>query len=67
MTIATKARTRLRSLKKYAAATKFKLAEADEQIKGLPKLMANESIPTHFVSATKEVIVFLVERLTLDL
>ena len=65
MTIATKARTRLRSLKRYA--TMFKLAEADEQIKGLPKLMANESIPTHFVSATKEVIVFLVERLTLDL
>ena len=65
MTIATKARTRLRSLKRYA--TMFKLAEADEQIKGLPKLMANESIPTHFVSATKEVIVFLVVRLTWDL
>lgn len=65
MAIATKARTRLRSLKRYA--TMFKLAEADEQIKGLPKLMANESIPTHFVSATKEVIVFLVVRLTWDL
>jgi hypothetical protein len=65
--IATKARTRLRNLKRYATATMFKLAEADEQIKGLPKLMANESIPTHFVSATKEVIVFLVVRLTWDL